>query len=269
MRKGTVKTLALVAVTALVVSALVGCGNQSSSSSEPQYADGEFIQSVAKGFEARSALIEKAKPSDASSNYYESLVAAELKEVEGYQSAAFEDGKLQEYAISYINALKDQKEAASFYSSDNEKYQEDWSKAYDKRSTLLQVFVENYGLSVSSSCQDALNDLVSHGKKVTRDANEKNAIEALANSIDLELTKEYSHYMGKATVTNSTEYDFDSISFNVEVFDSSNVKIDAATMYANHWLAGETIVLDCYISPANGGEPETLKIVPSYYTIAK
>ena len=88
-----------------------------------------------------------------------------------------------------------------------------------------------------------MDKLVSHGKKVERDNNEKSAVESLAGTINLEFTEQYSTFTGQATVSNNTGYDFDYINFKVELFDANGIKV-----YSNHWLNVETIVLNCYTS---------------------
>ena len=108
---------------------------------------------------------------------------------------------------------------------------------------------------------------MSHGKKVTRENDEKAAVESLAASIVPEFTEQYSTYTGKATVTNNTGYDFDTISFKVELFNESNVKVETTGMYASHWLNGETIVLDCYTSVQE--PPAMVKVVADYYQVAE
>ena len=126
----------LVAVLACVLTAsmamLVGCAGQGSQDQQ-QYADEAFMQSLAKGYEARDTIVEKSSKTDKSTEYYEKLVDAELDQVEKYQSAQFEDSKLQENAIAYINSLKDQRAAAEQYSTDNDKFQQDWQKAGQPR----------------------------------------------------------------------------------------------------------------------------------------
>lgn len=244
---------------------LAGCADKGSQD-QPSSSDDAFVQSVAKGFEARAALAEKSAKSDQSEEYYENLVDAELEQVEQYQSSQFEDSKLQESAIAYINSLKDQRSAAELYATDNSKFKQDWQKAYDKRTALLKTFVDDYGLTVSSACQDDLDKLVSHGKKVERETSQKAAAESLASAIDLEFTERYSSVVGKATATNDTGYDFDYISFDVELFDASGVKVETTSLYANHWLNGETIVLDCYASVKD--LPSSVKVIAGSYKIA-
>ena len=100
---------------------LAGCANQSSNQSEPQYADEAFIASLAKGYEARDALVNQSPNAEKSVEYYEKIVDAELSQVEQYQTAQFQDSKLQENAIAYINALKDQRAAAGLYETDKDK----------------------------------------------------------------------------------------------------------------------------------------------------
>ena len=263
LRKWPAIILACVIAAGMVL--LAGCAEKSDQS-QPEYADEAFIQSLAKGYEARDTLVGQSSKADKSAEYYVKLVDAELEQVEQYQSAQFSDSKLQESAIAYINALKDQRAAAELYATDNSKYKQDWQKAYDKRTSLLKTFVDDYGLTVSADHQGSLDKLVSHGKKVERDNDQKEAIESLASSINLEFTEQYSTFIGKTTATNNTGYDFDYINFDVELFDSNGIKVETTSLYANHWLDGETIALDCYTSIKE--PPSTVKVIPSNYKVA-
>ena len=56
------------------------------------------------------------------------------------------------------------------------------------------------------------------------------------------------------------------INFKVELFDANGVKVETTGLYANHWLNGETIVLNCYTSQKEA--PATVKIVADGYEIA-
>ena len=263
LRKWSAIILACVIAAGMVL--LAGCAEKIDQS-QLEYADEAFIQSLEKGYEARDTLVGQSSKADKSAEYYVKLVDAELEQVEQYQSAQFSDSKLQESAIAYINALKDQRAAAELYATDNSKYKQDWQKAYDKRTSLLKTFVDDHGLTVSADHQDSLDKLVSHGKKVERDNNEKAAVESLAGTINLEFTEQYSTFTGQATVSNNTGYDFDYINFKVELFDANGVKVETTGLYANHWLNGEAIVLNCYTSQKEA--PATVKIVADGYEIA-
>ena len=265
-RFGKFLATAMICVLAASVGIFAGCSQQSSSN-QPDYADTAFIQSLAKGYEARSVVVKQNEKADKTVEYYEKLVDSELDQVEKYQSSQFEDSKLQESAIAYINALKDQRAAAEKYASDNDAFKQEWQKAYDKRTTLLKTFVEDYGMTVSSAYQEDLDKLISHGKKVENENNEKAAVEALANSIQVEFVEKYSVIYGQATVTNNTGYSFDNINFEVELFDANGVKVETSHMYATHWLAGETVVLDCYTSQKE--VPASFKVVTSYYKVSE
>ena len=85
-------------------------------------------------------------------------------------------------------------------------------------------------------------------------------------SFKSQFTERYSTFVGQATVTNNTGYDFDYIAFDVELFDSNGIKVETASLYANHWLDGETIALDCYTSIKE--PPSTVKVIPGNYKVA-
>ena len=263
LRKWSAITLACVIAASMVL--LAGCAEKSDQS-QSEYADEAFIQSLAKGYEARDTLVGQSSKAEKSAEYYEKLVDAELEQVEQYQSAQFSDSKLQENAIAYINALKDQRAAAELYATDNSKYKQDWQKAYDKRTALLKTFVDNYGFAVSPEHQDSLDKLVSHGKKVERDNNQKEAIESLASSINLEFTERYSTFVGPGNCHKQYWLRLRLHAFDVELFDSNGIKVETASLYANHWLDGETIALDCYTSIKE--PPSTVKVISGNYKVA-
>ena len=52
----------------------------------------------------------------------------------------------------------------------------------------------------------------------------------------------------------------------MELFDSNGIKVETTSLYANHWLDGETIALDCYTSIKE--PPSTVKVIPSNYKVA-
>ena len=151
MKKKSIFIVLLIAV--LSVAMLSAC---SSSSDEPSYSDKAFISSLAKGLEARWAIIDKnGEDHEDTVQDYKDFIQAELDQVEKYQSAAFEDTTLQEKALAYINVLKESMENVDYAVSDTD--YDKWSEVYDKRTIMIKDFVDNYGLTVSSKYQDELD----------------------------------------------------------------------------------------------------------------
>jgi hypothetical protein len=212
-----------------------------------------------------TAVVAKMDKTGKSSEAITQCVQAELNTLSDYTSATFEDTKLQQAAITYINLLYDQLEAAKLYDDDSDGYVTAWKKASSARSILLAQFVSDWGLSVSKDHEKALNELVSSGKSAAREADRDQKVNDLAASIELSFTKDHS-VKGTATVKNDTGLDFDNIGLSVEIFDDSGVKTMTSSLNASRWLDGETIVMDCYV---RGFEiPANYKIVVDNYTVA-
>ena len=104
---------------AIGICGLFGCS--SSSTEEVHYADQDFIQSMSKGLEARWALTDQKNPDETETiKDMQSYIQAELDQLTQYESATFEDTKLQEQALRYINVLKDSYENVNYALSDTE-----------------------------------------------------------------------------------------------------------------------------------------------------
>lgn len=120
-------------LTLILSISIAGCSN----TQEDKTYDKEFISSLSKGLEARwkltdeyDDLVSKGEIKDTDQKkfieYYDKFVNAELGEVEKYKDLKFEDSKLQEAAISYINLLKTQQEGVEEMRVDFEEGLEKW-----------------------------------------------------------------------------------------------------------------------------------------------
>ena len=87
-----------------------GCSSSQPKEAEKTY-DNEFITALAKGLDARWEVYEKNKNELFSTNSAR-YPKFELKEIEEYKDKKFEDDKLKELAITYINELKATQKAA-------------------------------------------------------------------------------------------------------------------------------------------------------------
>ena len=115
----------------LLLSGCSSIGNADSESSQTtQYADQNFIKSLSTGLESRWQLRDKFDAEHAKNNTadvidvdeYTTLINTELNAINQYKNAEFQDSKLQEKALSYINALNDSLQALNYINSDPEKY---------------------------------------------------------------------------------------------------------------------------------------------------
>ena len=228
---------------------VAGCSTQNNSSEdEIHYVDQDFMTSLAKGLEARWKLNDQYETqvsngtiksgSSEEKDAYGSWVDAELNEVEQYRNEPFEDSQLQQLALQYISALNDQKSSLDDWGTD--KFREEWSAAYDKRTTLLAEFVGQYNLTVSEKYQDQLDTLKATGKQVQATEAEKEAISGLVNNFSFEQTaEEYGYKTYTAIVENTSEYNLKSFYADVSLLNSDGVLVGTEYASADNWQAGQ------------------------------
>ena len=95
--------------------------------------DSEFLTSLSKGLDKRWKDNDK-YPEESAKNY-KLWVNDELDEVKDYGDKKFENDKLKELAIRYINVLKEGKEIASNFGAGS--FDRQWSEIQNKRFELL------------------------------------------------------------------------------------------------------------------------------------
>lgn len=217
---------------------LTGCGS-STSSDEPQYADQDFINSMSKGLEARWKLTDAAPDGASTIEEMQSYIQAELDQVEQYESATFEDTKLQEKALQYINVLKDSYENANYFLSDKD--YEKWQEYIDQRAVLIKDFVDNYGLTVSQNYQANLDEFLANGEAVNTRSDQEKAVKKLVKKLDFEVSKDdgYGWKTYEATLDNTSDYDIVDLSLEVNLLDDEGVILDTMYTDANNVKKGQ------------------------------
>lgn len=152
------KRFVFIATAAALCLSFTGCGNTTSTpattETQEDFADNDFIKDLQKGLESRWSIASDdvlSMTNDELKAYYEQSVNSELDIIEKYQNEKFEDRKLQEVAIQYINLLKDSKEVIPYLSTDMVKFSQDWDMIYKKRSQMISSFHSDFGLTVSEN----------------------------------------------------------------------------------------------------------------------
>lgn len=221
-----------------------GCssGTTSSGSSTPDYADDEAMGIIADGWNQRSAIIEGDSSSSGSDNgtnwtAVKRGIQTEIDNDASLKNRPFEDTQMQEDVIAYLNSLDDQMNVLDNYSQTDFDFYDQWSKAYNKRSVLLKKFVDEYGFSVDSKYQEALDQILANGSQVNTKNDQQNAINSLFANAQWEKSgSEYYEYT--TVVTNTTDYNFKSVSLTVSLYDADGVKTESFAS-ANSWNKGE------------------------------
>ena len=239
------RTISLFLILSLIC-LLAACGTSQTASSaeEVYYADEDFISDLAKGLEARWEIQE---PEDSFEYYteehrelYTKYVDAELQYIEKYRDEKFEDKKLQEKAISYINACDDQKAAMKYVTVDQEKSDNMWVEAYDTRTKLIEEFVNKYGLTVKEKYQSTLDDLLTNAETVRGNEEVEKKVDALCKSIVFEKTEDNEYWdTYTAIVENNTGMDFAEYSVDLNLIDADGVIVDTAYASVSNFKNGQ------------------------------
>ena len=235
--------LAFIFISCFVLSAC-GSNTSTSGSEEVYYADEDFISALSKALEGRWAINEKYEPEEEPNTIYpdhwKEGVEKEISVLGEYEDAKFQDSKLKEYAISYINCLKQQIEAISYVNADYETFDKMWTEAYDNRTKLISTFVNSYGLSVAETYQSTLNDMISNAKVVEKQEAAKAQVSELEKSIQFELTENsYGYKTYQAVVENTTDTDFKYFSVSINLIDSDGVIIESNYANVDNWKSGQ------------------------------
>ena len=239
---------------ALSLVAMPGCTQQSGTAGsaaeqepeEPQYADEAFLEAMARGLEARWALAGKETyaTTDEEVESLTKMVNAELDEISGFTSEPFEDSKLQEKAIQYINLLKDQLAALDYAKVDYAKYNELWSTAYNARPQASVDIADNYALNCSEENQETLKDMRLNASMVTEKEEKQKKIEELTASFDFQDEGD-GHYV--AVVENTTGFDIKDYGASVILYDADGVNVDSQYVSVKDWANGQKAKLDFYV----------------------
>ena len=218
-------------LTALVIFTFAGC--ESAKTAKPHYADKKFIESLSKGLEERWTLTEKYEDEEDTVDMMNSYIQAELDELTQYETAMFQDTKLQEKAIRYINCLKDSQEHIEYCFSGNYEDMAKWDDIYNTRAVLIKDFVENYGLTVSDKYKSTLDSFIATGKIVETNAAQQEAVQKLVDSLEFKVTEnDYGWKTYQAILENTSEYDIVLISIDVSLLDESGTIIETGAYYS-------------------------------------
>lgn len=235
----------------------------------PDYADDEAMEIIASGYEKRSDVIDNqdAPEDDAAQkkNYVEA-VEAELSVTGELKDRQFEDPKLQEKVIAYINTLNDSLDVLDNYAISDYEFLEEWQKVYDERTSILKDFVDNYDLEVGEKYQGSFSELIANGKAATERAQVKDAIEGLVSAVTWEKVDEgYGSFTYVAVVENTTEYAFENVSITLALYDADGVRAEESFASTKSWAPGEKVKFEAYAQT----DAAQIKSTVDYYTVAE
>lgn len=220
---------------------LVGCQNTSNST-----VDEQFIESLSSALEARWSIMNdpsNANILDGTNEHKEldkSLVDAELSELRQYQDKEFDNYALQSLVLEYIDLLEIQKNSIQYIVTDVDRYYEMWMPAYDKRTQLIEQFVNNYGLKVSEKHQETLNDMLMDSKEVVAVQQEEAAIEAMLTDIEFTAIEDtHGSKKYQTRIVNTSGSDFVNFSLTINLVDEEDVILETTYASVGNWSNGQ------------------------------
>lgn len=252
MKKATVLLASCMIGTGLLFTGCSGSQQESKQEEEIHYADEDFVKDMAKGLEARWTLNEQDESKEGydaidlqSSEYKDMMISyinAELDCIGKYKDEKFEDSKLQEETISYINLLNDHIEICDYIPVDYYgKYLEEFQPIYDGRSKIIQDMADNYGLTVSDKFQSNLDEFKTNSKLVQEKDAQEQAIDSMLSNIRFEeVPDEYAGdwktYQG--VVENTTGSDFSTFAVNINLLNADGVIVETAYDQVSNFTNG-------------------------------
>lgn len=232
----------------LMITSLVACGSQQPEESmPPDYCDDDFLSDLQAGLMERWDLTEEENgETDKSERELRTgYINAELNKIEQYRTGLFENSKLQEQAIAYINLLHDQLDSLDLFNADFEQYRKLWGEAYDKRTQMVSAFINDYNLEFPEKYTEVVKDFLTNAKVVT-DKNELDQqIQQMINALNFELIEnDYGLKTYRATIENITSKTFSTLDIAVKLLDSENVIIETTAVFVDQLAPGQKAYLD-------------------------
>lgn len=217
---------------------LSGCASQEKKSKEPQYADEKFITDMGKGLEARWGLNAKDEKKEGykdiltDSTEYKTMmlsyIDAELNSIGKYTDEKFENSKLQETALKYINLLKEHKKICDYVTVDYNKYAEEFNPIYNERSKIILELSESNGLKVSEKYAENLKEFSTNAQLVTEQETKREAISSMLEGVQFQSSTDdgsgYKTY--QAIVENVIDIDFKTLQISINLLDANGVIVE-------------------------------------------
>jgi len=273
VRKGILAGIVSVVAAVLVCLGLSACadtnGKSGDSANQEVVSKEEAMKVISAGLEKRWAIndqYDSATDQDAIVEGLKKAIQAEIDNDSQLKSAKFDDSKLQETVLSYLNCLDDSMKEIKEHGYDTQEYYDAWTEAYNSRSALLKTMKDDYGLTVSKNYESTLDELVANGNDVQANDKAEKAINGLFANVKFEQTDDgYGNYTYSATVKNTSDLSFENVSLVLGLYDSDGVRQGESYVSANTWAAGETVKFEGY-GTINAAQ---IKVEINYYEVAK
>ena len=230
------KRMITFALACMMIVSLAACAaQQPQESAQPQYCDEAFLEDFTAGLMARWDLNDKADSAENKDKSERELrteyVHAELDLLEPYRTGQFQNTKLQQQAITYINLLQDQLDALDYFNVDINKFLDLWEEAYDKRTQMIADMITTYNLQFPEAYADTVNDMLTNAKVVTEQGELKEKAQQMVENLQFELVKnDYGLKTYRAVIENITNETFSDFMVDVSLINADGILV--ATEFA-------------------------------------
>lgn len=215
--------------------------------------DQEFLELMSQSLSARWDLAQNDENTEEISDeeymkYMEDCVSVEKDILGDLRTKEFNDKKLQEYAISYMNALDEQEEGIKYYISDIEKYYDICMTAQDKRAEIIYKLYNDYDLRIDMRYANTCNHLFNR-VKIRNMGGGKAVYDMIANQ-NIEWYKSTEKYDPNNThfrfyITNTSQYDFEDLDVTLWLISEKNGgKTTFVDTEISKWKSGERVELN-------------------------
>ena len=211
--------------------------------------EGQFLTAFAKGLMQRWELNLSTPDTNDSATYIanmQKLINAELNEISKYRDVTFSNDTFNQKAHDYINDLDKQMDSLNYYTTDYNKYANEWSDAYGDRSLIISYFLNNYPVKIDDKYADIKNEVASVAKLAEESKVLEKDINNMINAGPFELAEDsYGYKTYKKNITNTTKYTFEYFGLNVQCLDDSKNIIDQEyTGQIKSFAPGQTATLE-------------------------
>ncbi|MCT2347205.1 FxLYD domain-containing protein [Bacillales bacterium AN1005] len=223
----------------LMVIGIIGCSNQSEKVKEKISPDDVFIEEFSKAINERWAEQDKLEGTEEDKIYTEKNVGILEKELKSIEKslANVEDKELKELGNQYVEGAKSQIEM--FKTNDLELQFEYNEKSEKLRKPALIKLVDEYNVIIEEKFQQTYKDFKEQATVINKENDANNFAEKLAQEIVLKkTTDEYGDLMYTAIVENTSDIEFESIHYDVQLKDSSGIVIGNEYIYLENFMPG-------------------------------
>lgn len=251
----------------LMVIGILGCSNQSEKAEEKEEItpDDVFIEEFSKAINKRWAEQDKLEESEEDIIYYEKNVEIIGKELEIIEKslANVEDKELKELGNQYVEGANFQIEM--FKTNDWDLQWEYSEKSEQLRKPALIKLVDEYNVIIEDEFQQTYKDFKEKATVINIENDATNFAEKLVQEIVFEkTTDEYGDHTYTAIVENTSDIEFESLHYDVQLEDSDGIVVGNDYIFLENFTPGTKHKVELAYLPE---DTETLELLLDYLTL--